>query len=73
MEIIILCMSEEKLKRIEQIKQDWADEVRKIDSDSEVKGLGQKKYNKPYKDLEKKYLVQNIYSMADNCDLLLDF
>lgn len=55
MEIIILCMSEEKLKRIEQIKQDWADEVRKIDSDSEVKGLGQKKYNKPYKDLEKKY------------------
>ena len=42
MEIIILCMSEEKLKRIEQIKQDWADEVRKIDSDSEVKGLGQK-------------------------------
>lgn len=66
-------MSEEKLKRIEQIKQDWADEVRKIDSDSEVKGLGQKKYNKPYKDLEKKYLVQNVYSMADNCNLLLDF
>ena len=68
-----MCMSEEKLKRIEQIKQDWADEVRKIDSDSEVKGLGQKKYNKPYKDLEKKYLVQNVYSMADNCNLLLDF
>lgn len=49
-------MSEEKLKRIEQIKQNWADEVRKIDSDKEVKGLNQEKYNKPYRELEKKYL-----------------
>ncbi|HCJ08734.1 MAG TPA: hypothetical protein DHV96_10370 [Lachnospiraceae bacterium] len=55
-EKIILCMSEEKLKRIEQIKQNWADEVRKIDSDKEVKGLNQEKYNKPYRELEKKYL-----------------
>ena len=49
-------MSEEKLKRIEQIKKEWADEVRKIDSDKEVKGLSQEKYNKSYRELEKKYL-----------------
>ena len=46
-----------EVKKIEQIKQDWADEVRKIDLDSEVKGLNQEKYNKSYRDLEKKYLL----------------
>ena len=51
-------MSDEKLRKIEQIKKEWAAEVEKIDSDEEFIGFNQQKCNKQYKVLEKKYLPQ---------------
>lgn len=49
-------MSDEKLRKIEQIKKEWAAEVKKIESDEEFTGFNQKKCNEQYKILEKKYL-----------------
>lgn len=51
-------MSDEKLRKIEQIKKEWAAEVEKIDSDEEFIGFNQQKCNEQYKVLEKKYLPQ---------------
>ena len=51
-------MSDEKLRKIEQIKKEWAAEVEKIGSDEEFIGFNQQKCNEQYKVLEKKYLPQ---------------
>lgn len=49
-------MSDEKIRKIEQIKREWTTEVKKIESDKEFTGFNQKKCNEQYKILEKKYL-----------------
>ena len=51
-------MLDKNLKRIEQIKKEWAAEVKKIDEDEEFIGFNQKKCNEKYKALENKYLSQ---------------
>lgn len=49
-------MSHERLRKIEQIKKEWADEVRKIDSEKPFTEFNQEKQNREYKELEEKYL-----------------
>lgn len=52
----MLNMSDEKLKEIEQIKKEWADEIKKIDSEKSFTEFNQEKNNKEYKKIEGKYL-----------------
>ena len=49
-------MSDEKTRKIEQIKKEWADEVKKIDSEKSFSGFNQTKENEEYKKIEGKYL-----------------
>lgn len=52
----MLNMSDEKTRKIEQIKKEWADEVKKIDSEKSFSGFNQTKENEEYKKIEGKYL-----------------
>lgn len=54
-----------KFKKIEQIKKEWADEVRKIDSEKTFIGFNQVKQNEEYKELEEKYLPRLLELMED--------